>query len=270
MTDTMTAPQGGISVTPDALREKVDEISQLDEQLDAASGSETAGKRALANGLASESENLWKEFADQIVSKIQAQTADDVSQLAGVFTGVVSSLNEAFRNTVDEFLTTEVTSRQENREAVSPDQIKEWTDARKTLMEQYKALKGILDLFGQDTSGIPEPKKRTGARGKRGPRVLQGYDFFIDDEPRSQHQNSLSSIANTVCSELGWKTKELRDFLTESGIDLENPPEDFEGIMLPEPVSKKLSWKRRTVALDEDGEEEYDDDDDDEADEDTE
>jgi hypothetical protein len=258
MTDVST-PTGGIAVTPDILRAKVEDIAKLDEQLDAASGSEAAGKRALGNALAKEYENAWKGNADNLVEAIQK--ISDPQQLAGVYTGIISSLQDSFRTQIDEYLTKEVEARSENREQVDPAQIQEWTEARKVLMEQYKALRNILEMFEQDISGIPEPKKRTGARGKRGKRVLQGFDWFIDDEPRTEHQNSMSSIANTVCAPLGWKTADLRSFLEENGVDLQNPEDEF-SIMLPDPVNKKLSWKRRPVSLDEDPEEDDDDDDD--------
>jgi hypothetical protein len=234
MTDTAT----GISVTPDILRGVVNEIAQLDEQLDAASGSESAGKRALGNALASENEHLWKQNVDGLIEGISQY--EDIAVLAGVYSGIKDSLDKAFKAKVDEYLTAEAKMRSDNRPQVSAEQIQEWTDARKKLIEHYKAIKGILDLFEQDTSGIPEPKKRSGARGKRGPRVLTGYDWFVDGEKRTDTQNSLSSIANTVCTPLGWKTADLRSFLEENGINLQTPPEEFE-VDLPDPVNKKLS-----------------------------
>lgn len=261
MTDTAT-PTGGIAVTPDILRQKVEEIAQVDEQLDAASGSEAAGKRALGNALAKEYESDWKQNADNLIAAIQK--VDDPAKLAGIYTGIRDALADNFRTSVDEYLQAEVDSNKENRETVAPEQIAEWTESRKTLMEQYKALRGILELFEQDISGIPEPKKRTGARGPRGPRVLSGFDWFIDGEPRTESQNTLSSIANTVCSPLGWKTADLRNFLSEAGVDLQNPPSEYE-IQLPDPVNKKLSWKVRPVSLDDAAEEDDDDLEDDEV-----
>jgi len=254
---------GGIAVSPDILRAKVEEIAQIDEQLDAASGSESAGKRALGNALAKEHENVWKPTADSLTTEFGKVT--DPAQLAGVYNGIIQAMRDSFATQVDEYLAKEVEARTETREQVSPEQIAEWTETRKTLMNQYKALYGILEMFEQDISGIPEPRKRTGARGKRGKRIFQGFDWFIDDEPRTEHQNTLSSIANTITDKaFGWKTPELRNFLTEQGIDLDNPPAEG-SVMLPDPVNKKLSWKQKPISL-EGSEEEFDEDDDDDED----
>ena len=236
----MTDVSSGISVSPEILREKVAEIAQLDEQLDAASGSESAGKRAIQNALAAENEEGWRGVTDQLSAELN-KYSDDVPKLVGLYSGITSTLSGEFKSKVDEFLAAEVKTRETNREQVSPEQISEWTEARKQLMEQYKALRGILELFEQDISGIEEPKKRSGARGPRGPRVLTGYDWFIDGEKRTDTQNSMSSIANTVCTPLGWKTADLRNWLTEQlGVDLENAPAEFE-FTLPDPVNKKIA-----------------------------
>jgi len=249
---------GGIAVSPDILRAKVEEIAQIDEQLDAASGSESAGKRALGNALAKEHEAVWKVTADNLTTEFGK--ISDPAQLAGVYNGIIQSMRDSFAAQVDEYLSGEVEKRDENKPEVAPEQIQEWTSTRKTLMDQYKALLGILEMFEQDVSGIPVPRKRTGARGKRGKRIFQGFDWFIDDEPRTEHQNTLSSIANTITDKaFGWKTPELRNFLTEQGIDLDNPPAEG-SVMLPDPVNKKLSWKQKPISLE--GSEEFDDDDD--------
>lgn len=227
----------GISVSPDTLREKSNAILAIDEILDAASGSESAGKRSLANSLATENEVAWKKVADNLVGGLSK--IEDPAVLAGAFTGVVKAMNDKFKESIDAYLSAEVASRQTDAPAVAPEVLEAKLAERKNLVEQFKALKNILDMFGQDTSDIPDPKKRTGSRGKRGPRVLTNFDFFIDGEARSASQNSLSSIANTVCSGLNWKTSDLRSFLTENGVDLQNPGEGFE-VTLPTDPPKVL------------------------------
>jgi len=251
---------GGIAVTPEVLRAKVEEIAQIDEQLDAASGSESAGKRALGNALAKEHEPVWKATGDSLAEEFGK--ISDPAQLAGVYNGILQVMHDNFRTQVDEYLAEEVSKRDENKVEVAPEQIQEWTETRKTLMNQYKALHGILEMFEQDISGIPEPRKRTGARGKRGKRIFQGFDWFVDDEPRSESQNTLSSIANTITDKaLGWKTPELRNFLTEQGIDLNNPPAEG-SVMLPDPVNKKISWKQKPISLEGSEEEDFDEEED--------
>jgi hypothetical protein len=220
----------GISVTLDSLRDKYSEIETIDQQLDAASGSESAGKRALVNALVAENENVWKKPADSLVNSLNK--IEDVAIRTAAFHGVVKALNDSFKDQIEEFLAKEVEARKSDAVVVPPEEIETLSTSRKNLVEQYKALRNILEMFGQDVTTVPEPKKRTGARGKRGPRVLQGYNYSIDGKERSASQNSLSSIANTVCSDLGWKTVDLRNFLTEQGIDLTDPPETF-SVTLP-------------------------------------
>ena len=264
MTDTVV-PTGGIELSPEMLRAKVEEIAQLDEQLDAASGSEAAGVRSLGKALSDQYSEAWKPNADKLVETIN-NFSDEPEKLAGIYKGIVNTLSDTFKTRVDEYLKAEVDANKENRPKVSSEQVAEWTEARKTLMEQYKAIYGILELFEQDVSAIPKPKSRVGARGKRGKQVLRGFDFAIDGVPRTEKQNTLSSIANQVMSPLNWKTPELINFLKENGVDTENPPNEYT-IMLPDPVNKELSWKVRPVSLadqDEGEEDEVDEEEDEE------
>jgi hypothetical protein len=153
-----------------------------------------------------------------------------------------------------------------NQEAISPEDLKVLMEERKDAVEAYKALRGILVIYEKNVDDIPEPKKRTGARGPRGKRILQGFDYYIDGELRTEKQNSLSSIANTLGKPLDWKTADLRKFLTDEGIDLENPGEGFT-VMLPDPINKELRAERGEIQVvvdeDENGDEDDEDDEDD-------
>lgn len=251
------ADASGISVTPETLLEKVNEVAAIDEKLDAASGSESAGKRALANSLATEHEGVWKKVADSIVANLSK--IENPDQQVASFTGVMKSLNDKFKETVDTFLSKEVANRQTETVTLSDEELSSLTTQRKNLVEQAKALKNILEMFGQDVSGIPDIKKRTGSRGKRGPRVLTNYDFFIDGTPRSKSQNTLSSIANTVCADLNWKTQDLKNFIAEKGIDLTNPGDGFEVTLPTDPPKTLKVVKGEPSAEDDEDEEEVDD-----------
>lgn len=219
----------GVSVDLASLQAKYDEISALDEKLDAASGSEAAGKRAIASAIASETESSWRKAADSILKGLAGQ---DVKTQVGVYTGLIHTLQDQYRDVVDEFLSEEVERTKADQPQVSQEEVEELTKQRRVALDQFRALRNILDIFQTDTTTVPEPKKRTGSRGPRGPRVLKGFNFFIDGVARSESQNNLSSIANTVCDDLGWKTAELKNFLTENGVDLENPGSGFE-VTLP-------------------------------------
>lgn len=243
----------GLSVNVSMLLEKGQEIAAIDEQLDAASGSEQAGKRALANSISAETQKDWEKTVGNLVKAFS--NIEDATLLVGAFTAVQRSLKENFGEQVDKTLTELHASRKTEQITLSPEELESLTANRKQLVEEFKALDNILDMFGFDTSGVPKPKKRTGSRGPRGPRVFGRYVYSIDGTERTASQNSISSIANTVCKELEWSTEQLRNFLTENGFDTENPPESFE-VVLPDPVNKTLSMVAKVA--DEDDVEEGD------------
>lgn len=214
-----------IAVSPEVLRNKYSEIVVLDEKIAAASGSDSAGKRAIANAIASETNSVWSPVVEQVTAHVETLSGNE---LVGTFTALLASLNEKFREDVDGILSGLVEERSADVPQVSEEELAEILKDRKVLSDEYKALRNILEMFGQDVSDIPEPKRMTGSRGPRGPRTLSKFDYSIDGEPRSKTQNSLSSIANTVCKDLNWKTKDLREFLVAQGLDLENPGDTWE------------------------------------------
>jgi hypothetical protein len=237
----------GLSVDVNTLLDKYQEIASVDEQLDAASGSEQAGKRALANSVSAETQKSWEKPVSNLVKTIQG--FDSPELIVGTYTAIQKALRDNFQEQVDKFLTELAASRQSETVTLTPEQLEELNTARKQLVEEYKAIANILEMFKFDISGVPTPKKRTGSRGPRGPRVFGRYVFSIDGKERTASQNSLSSIANTVCKDLGWATADLRNFLVENGFDVENPPETFE-VVIPDPVNKTL-----TMVLSEDEDE---------------
>lgn len=237
-----------IAVSPEVLRSKYGEIVVLDEKIAAASGSDSAGKRAIANAIASETTDIWTPVAEQVVAHVQTLSGND---LVGTFTALVRALNENFREDVDGILSGLVEERSSDVPQVSDEELEDILKQRKVLSDEYKALRNILEMFGQDVSDIPEPKRMTGSRGPRGPRTLSKYDYSIDGEPRSKTQNSLSSIANTVCKDLNWKTKDLREFLVSQGLDLENPGDTWEYTL---PNGKVLSAVKSAEDEDSEGE----------------
>lgn len=246
MAKTATPADSGLSVDLGMLRSKYDEISTIDEKLAAASGNEAAGKRALANKIAEETSSTWNDTVTEMVNALSS--IDDITALTGAVTGLRSKLNESFSKKIDEHLSKLVSEQKpDEAEKLSAEETESLISNRRALVDQYKALRAMLDLFGFDVDSVPEPKKMTGARGKRGPRVFKNFQFSIDDKELTANQNSLSAIANNMCKDLGWKVKDLHNFLSEQGIDIQNPPDEFE-VTLPDPNGKKLSAKKYEVS----------------------
>jgi hypothetical protein len=255
---------GGLSVTPEKLKAKLAEIEEIDQQLDAASGSEAAGRRALANQLA-ESNKEWKKPADQIIA--QLNKTEDPDDQAAIFYGIVNSLTKEFKTKIDAYLDQQVQENKVEQVTLTAEELNKLQSDRRENVDQYRALRTILEMFGSDVSGIKEPKKRTGSRGPRGPQVLKNWEFYIDGKHRPD--TSLSIIANTVTSgdPLNWKTADLRNFLNEklaeTGHSLENPPTDEDGFEFELPngkMFKAVPGEPESVE-DSNGEEPEDDDD---------
>lgn len=223
----------GIEVNMDTALAKYQEIVQYDEIIAAASGSKDAGKRAIANQIAVETETDYKKMLDNLVSALNK--VEDTRVLVGVTTAINKSLKDNFTSQVEEFLEKELEARKSDTPEVSQEQLEQTLKDRKEAVDQYNALKNILEMFGNDVESLPVPKRMSGprgAQGKRGPRLPKNLQFQIDGKDRTATQNSLSSIANTVCKgdefEGGsWTTKELKTWLMEQGFDFENPPTEF-------------------------------------------
>jgi alkylated DNA repair dioxygenase AlkB len=177
-----------LQVSPALLKSLYSDISQLDEKIASASGNDSAGKRAIANAIAADTSEDWD---------------------------------------VDEYLTAKAEENKSDAPEVSDEELNTLLATRREKTDQYKSIRNILEMFGSDVSDIPEPKRMTGSRGPRGPRTLSNFDYSVNGEPRSKSQNSLSSIASTVCGPLGWKTKELREYLVSQGLNITEPPETW-------------------------------------------
>ncbi len=256
------AKSEGLSLDINTLSAKADEIAEIDVKLDAASDSAGAGKRAIANQLVKENEGTIESLVSQITSFLNDA---DENTVAGVFTGVVRSLNSAFSEPVTKHLEVLASSATSSVEVPSEAEIEELTTVRKKLNEQFKALETLLDSFGIDTSSVAKPKKRTGSRGKRSPRAMSQYQFYLDGTELSAAENNLTLIAKRVGSfdgitvsddEGNSKTltpgKALRDFLAENGVDQKNPPAEW-SVELPS--GNTLSAARFETSDDEDEDE---------------
>lgn len=227
MTDT-AAPSQGLNVTVEELQSVYNEIDALDSQIAAASGSDAMGKRAYLNSLFNERQPSLQPFIDQVIMHLTTQLSDDPESLAAAVNGLDRAISDAFGKQVDELATKFVEANKTEAPAVSDEELSNLTNAARELRKRYNALRGVLDMFGFDVSSVPEPKKLSGARGPRGPRTLSNFNYFVDGKPRTESQNSLSSISNTVFKDTPFReAKALREELARQGLDLQNPPEEW-------------------------------------------
>lgn len=219
----MAKGQQGISVTVDSLREKADEIAAIDAQLESANGGGSGGKRAIANRFAREN----AEQVEQIVAQIQNYLADANDEVrAGVFFGLEKRLNEVVGQQATKFVESlaEANKSDEPQEKLDPEVLANLRDQRKQKVQEFGALKGILEMFGQDISEIEEPKSgRGGPKGERGPRAINQMVWTVDGQEVPADKSTLSGVASVV----SMSAKDFKAALTEAGVDTKNPGEGF-------------------------------------------
>jgi membrane carboxypeptidase/penicillin-binding protein len=211
----------GIQVDREALVAKSNEIAELDQILDAQSGSKAAGKRSVVNKLVANSAST--DFVNQVIAKIRENFTDE--ELYATFYSLVNSLTDDVGDEAEQYVDSEVEKNQaQAQEKLPEDQIAEISEDRKKKVQEFKALKSILEMFGTDVSDVPEPKSRRGSRGPRGPRTLSKFQYQVNDTVLDEEVNSLATVAKLAGSV---KVAELKAFITEQGVDLKNPPVEW-------------------------------------------
>lgn len=209
-----------ITVEKSTLRETLAKIEKMDETLDAQAGSEAAGKKKIATELVSSYEESWTDIAGQVSKHLQSL---DEEALVGVYTGIVRNLNETFGEQIDKFLETRMKERKTaDAEKLSEEQIEALMEERRNLVKYYGVIRVLLESSDEDVSDIPEPKVRRGSVGKKGPRILSTFDYFVDGEALSDDDNSLTALAKKH----NMKGSELKEHL-EKNLVLEEGVESF-------------------------------------------
>lgn len=229
------------------------QIQERDSVLESASGSAEAGKRAIANSLATETEASWKKNVDNLSKALNG--IEDVRTRAGVYTGIVKSLREQFHKPIDAFLEEEAAKTKSDAPAVSAEEVSKAQSERKELVTQYKALKEVLVAFGEDVDDLPDPKRMGGPRGKQGKRGKQlpkNLVLSYDGKDRSPSQNNLSNIYATQLKDVFSGTPEFREWLAAQGLDFENFPESFSYTL---PNGKVIAGRLEEEVQDEEEEE---------------
>lgn len=219
------AKDNGVSVSPDTLREKSNEILEIDEWLESVSGSASAGKTAIKNALVKDEK--FAPVIENMITSIEKYLADngtDEAVQAAIFYGVTKGLDAKFGKVADTYVTTQAeANKSESTVSATDDEIAEKRAVRKQKVVEFNALKGILEMFGKqdEIADIPDPKVLRGAipGQKRKPRKINLMTFSVDGEEVPSDQNNLPGVGSIV----GLKVKELRKVLTDAGVNLKDP-----------------------------------------------
>lgn len=184
----------GISI--DMLKEKQKVLSDIDSQINAATGNDAAARKAVIDGiLATHAEAIDKTFQNLMNSLTQLPS--------DVFVGLLAKLEEASKGELKTKVDAVVDERVKANagEAVDVDKLKE---QRKAELEVFRALKVMLKSLGtpqEELDTIEEPRRsgggRTGSGGTTAKTGMnkEGYRYFMDGKGRPTSQNSFSSLA---------------------------------------------------------------------------
>ena len=204
------------------------EVNGIDELLDAAS--DKSGKRKFTNTLVEAQEDQWKPAVDNLSTQMNAMTEE---QRAGVFYGMIRSFTTTFKEQIDNWIESQVSSQpQEEVESVSDDEKKELQNRRSELSKQVNAIIDMAYTFGdaqgdqenQPDPNWPKPKIRRGAFGKRGPRALSFYTWAVDGIGMEGDDDSNKGVSQKLGFE---KVSEFTKALKDAGIDTTNPDDEF-------------------------------------------
>jgi hypothetical protein len=242
------------------------QIAGLDTKIASASGSDTAARKAWVEQLINENADTVNGIADSVVKQLGDL---DMPVLVGLLTRLEDRLKADLAPKVDQYVASEFPKTQ----TTGKEEVEGLRTQRKELLNNFKALRAVLDAFNIDSSHIQDPKRSGGGRpagsgtgsgvGKSGANK-EGYRYSIDGKPRPKSQNSFSSVAfyatdgcpakvlesegltpdeaKAKASSKKWGATELKAFIAEQGVNF-GEQDEFEVTL---PNGKKVSARRFT------------------------
>jgi hypothetical protein len=216
------------------------QIAEVDQKIGAASGNEAAVRKSIAQAFVTENSEAVEKLVKQVLNTLEK--ADNVGLMIGVMDRLPDALEEAFSERTDELIDGKV------KEATSgsAEDIAALKEGRKAQVEQFRALKIILETnFKVDTSSVPEPKRgggrAAGSGTKKSGRNTEGLRYSLNGKERPASQNSFSALA--YHSTLGC-AEQLREFLTGKGITVGKPGEGDDTWDVELPNGNKIGARR--------------------------
>lgn len=244
-----------VTVDKDALLRILGEIKNIDDQLDAASGTSQAGKRKFSNELKAEYAQLGAAVLKSITDLLNnPDRIPNIQTKIGVFRSVVDGLDSAYGKEIDEYLQGLVDAQPKVESAeLSANATAELSEARKKKVSVFQAMKAIAEAMGEDVSDIGEVRNRRGSSGPKGPRVFGKFNFSIDGIDQSKTQNTLSHVAKALKFA---STASFKEWLAEQGLNLAEPPvEGFEFLTADGKVFKATPKEAAEAESDDDDDE---------------
>jgi len=195
-------------------------INEIDVKLDSLTGGKSASKTKILNGLVSDNSDLWEGAVNDMIA--QLETLDPEKQ-AAVYTGFVSKLRKTFEKAVNAYVEGIVDSQPVQEALITPEEAEVLSKKRSEVYQKIKSVVELADTFGEE---YEMPRIRRGSTGKRGPRNLSMFDFWLDGV---ETDDTIGEIAKANGYD---KAAELTEALRQSGFDTQKGTE-FEGFVLP-------------------------------------
>jgi len=199
----------------------VEVINEIDVKLDSLSGGKGATKTKVLNGLVTAHADKWEGAVNDMIA--QLETLDEASQ-AAVYTGFVNKLRKTFDKSVNSYVEGLVDSQPVQEALITPEEAEVLSKKRSEVYQKVKSVVELADTFGES---FEMPKIRRGSSGKRGPRNLSLFTFFVDGV--EQEEASIGEIAKANGYD---KAAELTDALRKSGFDTKDG-DAFDNFTMP-------------------------------------
>ncbi len=213
-------------------------IAEVDTKLDSVTGSTASVKAGIINGLVEGSKDSWENVSTKLIE--QLTPLDPETQL-GFYYGLMRSLDNKYGKDASQHVAKLVEAAPKPEPLLkTEEEIKNAQEERKKLYDRIKTVYEMAEAFGDEAlSSMELPAKRTGAKGKRGPRALSFVTWTID----GKEFDKLKDVAELYpqFAKVADLTKALREEATGftvkdadgndvagKGIDTKTPPERFE------------------------------------------
>jgi hypothetical protein len=213
-------------------------INEIDVLLDSVSGGKTAGKRKITTDLMTKYNTVWEQAVGDVVTQIEGQP---VEVQAALYSAFVSTLRNKFDKTSSAYIDGLVEAAPTQQALISEDEVEVYSKKRSEL---YAKIKTVVDLAATvSDEELPMPTSRRGSSGKRGPRNLSLFTFYIGGE-------EVDLTIGQIAKENGYeKAADLTAALKATGFD---PREGSEFSDFELPNGKVLSGERGDEDEDED------------------
>lgn len=276
MSDTATeaapAPAAAsVSLDVSMLEKMARDIALLDEQIAGISGSEAAVRKSVVTRIQTENADQVKELTSRLVEQLGRLKQNPVL-LVAVIESLGDVLGEEFQGYIDEVVGAEVKKVLDG----SKGQVEPLKEQRKAALEQFKAMRTVLEQYKVDVSSVPVPTRARGRSGGSSGSTSQRtgmnpeqYRYHINGKPQPISQNTFSSTA--FYATLGcvtsddpatqakldekpekWGTQELRDFVAAQGVKVGKPGEGDDTWEVTLPNKTVVSARRLDKDLDKD------------------